>query len=170
MPSFSARSTSTEESFSRSLPLIDFLPGLVLLLAGLAKAGYLRLFAKTFVTLFGAPFPLALFMAVGVFSAEMTLGCLLFLRPGDASIRRVAAGLFVVFAGVQMLRIVSPAANPCGCFGLLQGAAFLRVFSVPKAALAADMILALLLISGGTTTFFRDLRTTKLNKANSIQT
>lgn len=135
------------ESFTRSFVAIDYFPGFVLLVAACAKGQNLPLFAKTFTTLFGIPQPQALLMSAGTFAAEMTLGSLLLVRPGDSFVRRVSAALFVGFAVVQVFRIAFSSGNPCGCFGLLQGAAYLRLFSNPATALATNVGLAAVLVS-----------------------
>lgn len=91
----------------------------------------------------------------------MACGCLLLAQPGDRPTRRLAAGLFLVFAAVQASRVVTVSANPCGCFGLLQGAAFMRPFATPQSALLTNLVLAAGLLAvdwaGGRTNLLRNI-------------
>lgn len=85
-------------------------------------------------------------LSTAVFSAEMTAGCLLLAFPGDRMARRLGAMLFLVFALVQLQRLLTDVSNPCGCFGLMQGAAFLRPFAEPGPALSSNLLLAAVLL------------------------
>jgi hypothetical protein len=141
-PFQSSRLTGKSFIFANAMsPIVDIGSGLVLILAGLAKVNNLQLFSKSVVELLpivGGGF----YFAVAVFAAEMACGCLLLAHPGDKVARRLALALFLVFAAVQAVRVTSHTENPCGCFGLLQGALLLRPFATPKAALLTNLSLA----------------------------
>lgn len=121
---------------------------LLLIFAALVKVGNLPLFARAVVgivegrTITVATPQWALVIAASTFALEISVGIALLLAPSESSVRSLGALLFVAFAGVQFRRLGMDSGTPCGCFGMLQGAVFLKPFSTPLSALSANLGIA----------------------------
>lgn len=121
---------------------------LLLLFAALVKVGNLPLFARAVLSFiegrtYGDAIPIwSLAIAASVFAIEMSVGISLLIAPLKRCLRLIGIFIFVVFAAAQFRLAGMETGSPCGCFGMFQGAMFLKPFSTPPLAAQTNLIIA----------------------------